>query len=144
MLRANTIDVEKIRKLASVGHSLDKIAILLGVSENWLVQEKGRNFAIEEAFVVGHAELEDNLRSMQVKLARSGHPGMLIWLGKQYLGQSDKQETKQETTVNVVLQRAMKELRELDSDTILEMKKMIESREAPQVSEASFTEVIES
>ena len=33
------------------------------------------------------------LRQLQWKAAESGNVSMLIWLGKQYLGQSDKQET---------------------------------------------------
>lgn len=126
-MRAHTLDLEKIRQLASVGHSIERIAVLIGVSYEWLLLEKTKNFAIEEAFVVGAAELENALRSTQVRLAKSGHPGMLIWLGKQFLGQSDKQESKTETTVNVVLQRAMAELRDLDADTIVEMKRLIEA-----------------
>lgn len=32
------------------------------------------------------------LRKKQIQLAMQGNLGMLVWLGKQYLGQSDKQE----------------------------------------------------
>jgi hypothetical protein len=33
-----------------------------------------------------------NIRRMQLKSANGGNVAMLIWLGKQYLGQKDKQE----------------------------------------------------
>jgi hypothetical protein len=34
-----------------------------------------------------------SLRRMQWDAARQGNPTMLVWLGKQYLGQSDKVES---------------------------------------------------
>jgi hypothetical protein len=45
------------------------------------------------------AEGKRSLRRRQYQLAtEEGNPTMLIWLGKQWLGQADKQEVKQETT----------------------------------------------
>ena len=38
-----------------------------------------------------------SLRRAQYKFALAGNPGLLIWLGKQYLGQKDKQEITDET-----------------------------------------------
>jgi hypothetical protein len=35
-----------------------------------------------------------SLRRLQAKKAAEGNVTMLIWLGKQYLGQSDRQEQK--------------------------------------------------
>lgn len=35
-----------------------------------------------------------SIRRQQMQLAEKGNASILIWLGKQYLGQSDKQETK--------------------------------------------------
>lgn len=43
-----------------------------------------------------------SLRRMQWKAAENGNIAMLVWLGKQMLGQSDKQEVKSETTERVV------------------------------------------
>ena len=39
----------------------------------------------------GRARLRQSLRRAQIKSALSGNATMLIWLGKQYLGQSDRQ-----------------------------------------------------
>ena len=48
----------------------------------------------EEELARGHAEQRIMLRRWQWKAAEGGNVAMLIWLGKQYLGQSDKLETK--------------------------------------------------
>ena len=47
------------------------------------------------------------LRRMQMQTAEKGNPTMQIWLGKQYLGQSDKQETnlKTDTGLKVSFER---------------------------------------
>jgi hypothetical protein len=39
----------------------------------------------------GRTRLRQSLRLAQIKSALSGNAIMLIWLGKQYLGQSDRQ-----------------------------------------------------
>lgn len=122
----NTLDLKKIRAWAQVGCTLEEIAYLLGVTPGWLSEMKAKDFDLEDALLDGVANFKHSLRSTQARLALSGHPGMLIWLGKQFLGQSDKQESKTETTVNVVLQNAMKELRESSQEDILRIKQIIE------------------
>lgn len=128
MKRSNILDLKKIRAYAEVGCTLEEIAGLLGVTQSWLESAKQKDAALEDAILSGNMNLKQSLRSTQVRLALSGHPGMLIWLGKQYLGQSDKQETKQETTVNIVMQRAMKELREMDDATLEQIKGLLEDK----------------
>ena len=44
-----------------------------------------------------------SLRRLQWKSAQSGNVSMLIWLGKQYLGQSDKQDIETNTTGPLVI-----------------------------------------
>ena len=41
------------------------------------------------------------LRNLQKDAARKGNTAMLVWLGKQYLGQTDKLEQKQEVKAEV-------------------------------------------
>lgn len=143
-LRSNALDLKKIQAFSQVGCTREEIAALLGIDEGWFNKQITKDGDLEEAILTGFANFKQSLRSTQARLALSGHPAMLIWLGKQYLGQSDKQETKQETTVNVVLQRAVAELRELDKDTVLEMKKLLEQKKGPlesgPVSEAHIIE----
>lgn len=132
-LRVNSINLKRVKECASLGMTQEEIAERINVDSSWLSKEKEKDRGLAEALHSGFGDFKESLRRTQTKLALSGHPGMLIWLGKQFLGQSDKQETKQETTVNVVLQRAMQELRELDADTIVEMKRLLEKREAPLI-----------
>ena len=51
-----------------------------------------------EAIKKGHELRNASLRKRQFDLAMDGNPTMLVWLGKQYLGQSDKIEQRQEVT----------------------------------------------
>lgn len=43
------------------------------------------------------------LRRMQMQTAEKGNPTMQIWLGKQYLGQTDKNEIDRNDTVNIIV-----------------------------------------
>ena len=79
---------QKIEKLASYGLTNKEIAEALGYSENTLQ----RNFDI--FLIKGRANLKMKLKRKQFAVAMQGNVVMLIWLGKQYLGQSEKtQET---------------------------------------------------
>ena len=129
--RAHTLNLKEIQRLSAIGMSIDSIAHRIGVSPNWLHDKKKLDYDLERAIIDGQYEFEDNLRSVQARLALSGHPGMLIWLGKQFLGQSDKQENKTETTVNIVLQNAMKELRDMSADDLAEIKSVLERKREP-------------
>jgi hypothetical protein len=101
-----TLTIEQIAQLAAFGCTDEEIAVLAGLSET----EIKRSFG--PLLKRGRADLRKNLRSAQVKKAlgvfveQENKDGttevyltppdntMLIWLGKQYLGQSDKTETK--------------------------------------------------
>jgi predicted metal-dependent hydrolase len=78
------IDPEHVKALASAGCTVEEIADFLGVNKKTLerrflpIMEKGRNTR------------NVSLRRKQVELAMRGDKTMLIWLGKQFLGQSDK------------------------------------------------------
>ncbi len=131
------LNVDELRAWAKVGCTIKEMAGAMGVSEQYLYNEKVKNREVAEALSVGYSELSIGLRSTQVRLALTGHAGMLIWLGKQVLGQTDKQEVKSETTVNVTLQEAMKELRALDKDEVLAIRGIIEQNNA---TDAEFTD----
>lgn len=45
----------------------------------------------------GRALRNTRLREAQFEKAMGGHAGMMVWLGKQFLGQSDKVETRDTT-----------------------------------------------
>jgi lambda repressor-like predicted transcriptional regulator len=83
-----TIDPKRVIHLASIGHTMKEIAALENVSEDTLKRrfadacEKGRTVA---AALIRRKQFEK-------ALSGNGDTTMLIWLGKQLLGQKDKHE----------------------------------------------------
>ena len=77
------IDTEEIRKLAKYGMTNVEIADFFGCDES-LIRK-----SYSEYLTKGRAEMKLRLRQLQWKSAEKGNAVMLIWLGKQMLGQSD-------------------------------------------------------
>lgn len=77
------ISAKKVENLAAQGAKVTEIADLFGVDRNTI----HRSFEAE--LTKGKARLRESLRRQQIKAANRGNATMLIWLGKQYLGQSD-------------------------------------------------------
>lgn len=77
------IDKQSVRKLACYGLTVSEIAEFLGVSEATIKRRCRKE--LEE----GRAKLKANIRIQQLQAAERGNVAMLIWLGKQYLGQRD-------------------------------------------------------
>ena len=84
-------------RLAALGVPMVDIAFVVGCSVDTL--ERRFRDEIEE----GRANGRTRLRQKQLEVALSGNPAMLIWLGKQMLGQSDKQEISNTGPVQVRL-----------------------------------------
>lgn len=75
---------EEIKNLAANGCTDKHIAIRAGISESTL-QKRFRKELDE-----GRAELRETILKAQIELAvKKQNATMLIWLGKQYLGQRD-------------------------------------------------------
>ena len=82
------IDLEQVEKLAGIGCTIEEIAAVLKVSKRTMIRRsKEPKFkeAIERGLLAGCA----SLRRAQRKAALAGNPAMLIWLGKNILGQRD-------------------------------------------------------
>jgi hypothetical protein len=81
------IDETLVEQLAKIACTHEEIAAVCGCC----VETIARRFAdrIKEWRGEGHA----SLRRMQYKKALEGNTTMLVWLGKNELGQSDKQQT---------------------------------------------------
>lgn len=77
-------ETERVEKLASYGLTNKEIAEALGYDENTLK----RNFEI--FLTKGKGDLKKRLKRKQIEVAMKGNVVMLIWLGKQYLGQTEK------------------------------------------------------
>ncbi|HTV49205.1 MAG TPA: hypothetical protein VMG59_12255 [Phycisphaerae bacterium] len=83
------IDPIIVGKLAAMGCSNCEIADLLGCSEGTI-----RSKRFYEILAKNRAEIRKNLRKAQIDAALAGNTAMMIWLGKQMLGQTDKSETE--------------------------------------------------
>jgi hypothetical protein len=93
---------EQIEKLAAKFWTKPEIAAFMGMSANTFKD----NF--DEIYVKGREAAKGRLRDLQLQSAIKGNVTMQIWLGKQYLGQSDKQEidTKEEDNITIILKRS--------------------------------------
>jgi hypothetical protein len=70
------------------------MAAVLGVSVDTIQRRKRNSEEFCGVIEKGRASLRNSLRRLQVKKALEGNTTMLIWLGKQLLGQSDRQQTE--------------------------------------------------
>lgn len=110
------IDEETFKKLCGLQCTLGEIASFFECSEDtverWCKRELKMSFA--EAFKRHSASGKISLRRWQFKMAEH-NVSMAIWLGKQYLGQTEKQEVAVSTN---------------DDATINEMEKYFEAKQA--------------
>lgn len=101
------INKEEFEKLCKLQCTQEEIAGWFDCSEDTLRRFCKREY--KEAFCEVYKKLSApgkiSVRRMQFKIAESGNASMAIWLGKQYLGQTDKQEIEQTNnkpiTINV-------------------------------------------
>lgn len=75
---------KQVEKLASYGLTNKEIAEALGYDDTTL-KRKFENFLTK-----GRTNLKQRLKRKQIDVALGGNVSMLIWLGKQYLGQAEK------------------------------------------------------
>lgn len=68
----------------------EEIAAFLGISYSTFKRRKREEPGLSEAVELGRDSGKQMLRQVQWDTALGGDKTMLIWLGKQYLGQSDK------------------------------------------------------
>lgn len=105
------IDAHQVEELASIGCKTVEIADFFGVSDQTITRRFGAELA------KGRSDIRMSLRRWQLESARGGNVVMLIWLGKQMLGQQEK------TTI---------ELSKLPDEVIAEemKKRLVDGRES--------------
>jgi len=77
-------DRKLVRTLAGYGCTQEEIANACGIGETTLKRNA------REELDAGYAEMRRSLRRWQYEAAKGGNVTMLIWLGKQLLGQREK------------------------------------------------------
>lgn len=77
------IDPKEVYKLASIGMKNSEIAEWFDVDDSTLA------YNFKQELTKGKLNLSRSLRQAQISLALSGNATMLIWLGRNLLGQSE-------------------------------------------------------
>ena len=91
------IDKDQVEKLAALGCTNTEIASFFGCEDSLISKSYSRNIT------KGKEKGKIRLRQMQWKSAERGSVPMLIWLGKQVLGQTDRQEVEVVRPISEVL-----------------------------------------
>ena len=78
------VDPQLVERLAGYGMSLEELASTLDVSTNFLRRR------YPDQLAAGRRKLKRMVWGLQVRAARQGNTGMLVWLGRTILGQSVK------------------------------------------------------
>lgn len=98
------IDINVLSELCKIQCTAEECAAVMGMSADTLnarLKELGFK-GFRDYMAVHGAEGKASLRRQQWALAHEGNPTMLIWLGKNVLGQTDKVEEKIEQTSRVI------------------------------------------
>jgi hypothetical protein len=81
---------DEVYKLAELGCTNKEIA------EWFMIKEDTLNYNFCDYLTKARAGMKRRLRSVQLSTALAGNATLLIWLGKQYLGQSDTPSNSQD------------------------------------------------
>lgn len=93
------IDYKVVEKLSHIQCTQEEIGQYLGIN----VRTLQRDAEFRRTYKKGMDEGKSSLRRMQWKAAETGNSTMMVWLGKQYLHQTDKAEidTNHEVKISV-------------------------------------------
>ena len=87
--------LEQLEALCRLNCTHDEIAAYFNVSTKTVQRRYNEEPDFAEAVDRGKAQGRLSLRRKQIELVDGGNATMAIWLGKQLLGQADKQEIDQ-------------------------------------------------
>lgn len=88
------VDPDEVYKLATYHCSIKDISNFFGVPRDTIQYNFG------DLIIKGYETTKQSLRMKQIEVAMSGNPTMLIWLGKQMLGQADTPESNNDEDGN--------------------------------------------
>lgn len=121
MAKLKEIDQAQFEKLCAILCTEEDIAGFFSVSvdtiERWCKRTYKQTFA--EVYKKKSATGRVSLRRKQYEVAMGGNVGMLIWLGKQFLGQRDKDKSTNvtiEAPASETVQRAITEIKQLHEE----------------------------
>jgi len=97
------IDYKKVKEMAQDQCTDSEIGRCIGYTVQGFIKRKKDDQQLVDALEDGRAIGATSLRRFQWKLAQEGNATMLVWLGKNYLGQTDKLEQKNDGALNVTV-----------------------------------------
>ena len=104
--------LEIIRGLGQIQCTTRECAAVLGVSHQTFIKFKAQHQEVSDALEIGCETGKMSLRRKQFNMAET-NASMAIWLGKQYLDQSDKQDITAAVTQEVHVSDARARLEHL-------------------------------
>jgi hypothetical protein len=101
------IDIGELEKLCAMQATDEEIASWFNVSTR-TIERRRKVVKFADVMERGRAKGRLSIRRMQIKLLESGNATMAVWLGKQYLGQTDQVEHRADISLSafVVIPRA--------------------------------------
>ena len=119
MTNKNDIPPEKVQMLASFGCSYIEIGKYFGCSEGLI----RRRFRTE--YERGREEMKLSLRQMQWKACQAQNSALLIFLGKNYLNQTDKSIVDMTGNLETVLKEVGFQGNPMDDNTDSQQKEIV-------------------
>lgn len=103
----NQIGLDLVEKLSQFMATDEEIASALSDKNEKITVDTLLNDNNKESFleykIKGQSHGKTSLRSWQFATAKKGNPTMQIWLGRQYLGQTDKREYEDTSDRNITI-----------------------------------------
>lgn len=88
-----SIDYAMVEKLASIGCSVQEIKLVLGITDDKLRKKAVNRDKFNHAFELGMTRAKMSLRRAQyIKAVEEREGKLLIWMGKQMLGQREQMD----------------------------------------------------
>lgn len=106
------IDYSLVEKLSTIQCTQEEIAEIVGVNVRTLQRDDEFCRIYKKSMEYG----KSSLRRMQWKAAETGNTTMLVWLGKQYLGQSEKQDLSIDTVQKEAVDAISKLTKKFEKD----------------------------
>ena len=119
------IDPDKVKMLASFGCSFIEIGKYFAVDEG-VIRKKYRT-----EYEQGKQEMKLTLRQLQWKHAQNGNTALLIFLGKNYLNQTDKSQVDHTNNLELVLKEVGFQGNPMDDQTNSQQREIVEAGGIP-------------
>jgi len=103
-----TFDLRQVEELAKIQSTHSELAAVLGCGLSTVKDRLANDDQFAAAYERGLEAGKSSLRRLQWKAALAGNVTMQIWLGKQYLGQQDRQTS--EATVSPEVRERLRRL----------------------------------